>query len=327
MSAHGTIHRRIRNPRNCSRHLALVPLLSLACSDAPLAAAPVDEPPPDVRSEKIAGGGGLSLAVYEAGTPGGPPIVFIHGFTGNHLTWERQFSGPLAAEFRLVAYDLRGHGASDKPLDPGRYTDAALWAEDLAAVIRSKNLDRPVLVGWSYGGYVISDYLRTFGDSAIGGVVFLGSSTKNGTAEAAGFLTDEVLARFGDVLSADVRKSLDATRALTRMFGNPLGGTAWEMAFGSAMMVPPEVRAGMFSRVLDNDDVLTGIRVPALVIHGTGDRIVRVSAGRHTASTVPGARLLLYDGVGHAVQLESAERLGRDLAEFVRASRRNRTPR
>jgi pimeloyl-ACP methyl ester carboxylesterase len=316
----------IHTPRDRYVRFLLAPLFALGCSDGDLVAAPLEEPPPAVQSGKVVGGGGLSLAVYEAGQAGGPPIVFIHGFTGNYLTWERQFSGPLAAEFRLVAYDLRGHGASDKPLEAARYTDAALWAEDLAAVIRAKNLDRPVLVGWSYGGYVIADYLRKFGDSTIGGVVFLGSSTKNGTAEAAGFLTEEVLAVFGDVLSADLRRSIDGTRALTRMFASPLGGAAWETAYGSAMMVPPEVRAAMFSRVLDNDDVLAGIRVPTLVIHGGGDRIVRVSAGRHTTTTVPSAKLLVYDGVGHALQLESPERLGRDLAEFVRAGRRSRTP-
>jgi pimeloyl-ACP methyl ester carboxylesterase len=272
------------------------------------------------------GGGGLSLALHEGGTAGAPPIVFIHGFTGNHLTWQRLLSGPLGADFHLLAYDLRGHGASEKPLDAASYTDGRLWAEDLAAVIRSKQLRRPVLVGWSYGGYVIADYIRAFGDSGLGGVVFLGAVTKNGTAEAAEMFTEEVLAVFGDVLSADVRKSIDGTRALTRMFADPLAGDAWEMAYGSAMMVPPEVRGAMFSRVLDNDDVLAGIRVPTLAIHGGDDRIVRVSSSEHIAGTVPGSKLLVYDGVGHAPHLESPERLARDLATFVRAGRRDRTP-
>jgi pimeloyl-ACP methyl ester carboxylesterase len=106
------------------------------------------------------------------------------------------------------------------------------------------------------------------------------------------------------------------------MFANPLSGIPWEIAYGSAMMVPPEVRLAMFSRVLDNDDVLARIRVPTLAIHGTGDRIVRVSASRHTVRTVPKAKLLLYDGVGHAPHLETPERLSRDLAEFVRTIRR-----
>lgn len=279
----------------------------------------------DVRGqgpEMISGGGGLKLAIYEGGNLAAPAIVFIHGFTGSHLTWERQFSGPLAKEFHVVAFDLRGHGASDKPLQKEHYTNPALWAADLAAVIKAKNLNRPVLVGWSYGGYVISDYVRTFGDKAIGGLVFVGSSTKNGTDEAAGFLTKEVLALFGDVLSPNPRQSINATRALTRMFSDPPGGDVWEIAYGSAMMVPPAVRLAMFSRVLDNDDVLAGIRVPTLVIHGSGDRIVRLSAGEHTVKKVPGAVLHTYDGVGHAPFLETPERFDRDLAEFVRSARR-----
>ena len=305
-------------------HLLVLPaLFTLGCSDSALVAAPIQEPALDVSSDKIVGGGGVSLSVHETGKASGPPIVFIHGFGANHLTWDRQMRGPLASEFRLVAYDLRGHGASDRPMDAAQYTDAALWADDLDAVIRSKSLDRPVLVGWSYGGFVIADYIRKYGDANLGGVVFLGAITKNGTAEAAGHLTDEVLAIFGDVLSADVRTSIGATRELTRMFDDPLKGASWEIAFGSTMMVPPAVRLAMFSRVLDNDDVLTGIRVPALVVHGGQDRVVRVASSQHIAGVVPGAKLVVYDGVGHAPQLTAAPRLNRDLAEFVRASRGN----
>jgi non-heme chloroperoxidase len=316
------------------RSVLIVVLLSLPCRDDGLVgtaaakqtpASSTDKAPlPALTKTTIAGGGELQLTLYEGGKAAGPPIVFIHGFTGSYLSWERQLSGPLAEEFRLVAYDFRGHGASDKPLDPSRYTDGTLWADDLAAVIRARQLDQPVLVGWSYGGYVILDYLRRYGDRAIGGVVFVGVNTKNGTAEAAGHLTDEVLALFGDLLSTDVLKNVDATRALVRMFGDRLRGTQRERAYGTAMMVPPPVRAAMFNRMLDNDDVLTRILVPTLVMHGDADRIVRESAATHTAATVPGAKLLVYDGVGHAVQFDAPQRFGRDLSEFVRATRRNR---
>jgi non-heme chloroperoxidase len=312
----------------------IVLLLVLSCLDNGLvgtaaarqvAASTVDSvEPPALTATSIEGGGGLRLTLYEGGKAAGSPIVFIHGFTGSYLSWERQLFGPLAAEFRLLAYDLRGHGASDKPLEPSKYTDGTLWADDLNAVIRARQLDRPVLVGWSYGGYVISDYLRRYGDKAIGGVVFVGSSTKNGTAEAAGYLTDEVLALFGDVLSTDLLKSIDGTSALTRMFGNQVRGTLRERAYGTAMMVPPAVRAAMFNRLLDNDDVLARIQVPTLVMHGDADRIVRPSAATHTAATVPGAKLLIYGGVGHAVQFDAPQRFGRDLSEFVRATRRHR---
>ena len=80
-------------------------------------------------------GGGLRLHVREWGKPDGPPILFIHGWSQNHLCWAKQYESSLADEFRLVAYDLRGHGMSEAPLEPEHYTDGELWADDVAAII------------------------------------------------------------------------------------------------------------------------------------------------------------------------------------------------
>ena len=63
---------------------------------------------------------------------------------------------------------------------------------------------------------------------------------------------------------------------------------------------------------------MASIAAPTLVIQGTADAVVLPAAAEHIAATVPGAKLLLYDGVGHAVGLEAAERFNRDLMEFVR---------
>src|SRR6188472_1343240 len=90
---------------------------------------------PGATRHEVKGGGGLRLHVREWGRPDGQPIVLIHGWSQNHLCWAHQYDSALADEFRLVAFDLRGHGMSDAPLDAAQYTDAALWADDLAAVI------------------------------------------------------------------------------------------------------------------------------------------------------------------------------------------------
>jgi non-heme chloroperoxidase len=299
------------------RCTAALMILALA---APLAGqgVPVAGPRDSVRTvERVTGGGGVELAVYEAGAPGRPAIVLIHGFSLNVLTWQRQFESALVDEFHVVAYDLRGHGDSASPLGAGHYTDGDHWAEDLAAVIRSRNLDRPVVVGWSYGGYVISDYVRRFGDDALGGIVILASTTKNGTDQALPFFGDDMLAIFGDLLAPETARRLTATRALADLNLEP-GSDGWLTAYGSAMMVTPEVRQAMLGRVLENDDVLARIRVPTLVVHGADDRIVLKTAAEHTARTVPGAQLLVYDGVGHAPHYQAADRFNRDLAEFVR---------
>ena len=120
-----------------------------------------------MKVHEVRGGGGLQLHVREWGRPDGTPILFIHGWSQNHLCWDKQYESALRDEFRLVAYDLRGHGMSEAPPGPGHYTDDKLWADDLAAIIGRLGLERAVLVGWSYGAFAICDYIRAYGQDRV----------------------------------------------------------------------------------------------------------------------------------------------------------------
>jgi pimeloyl-ACP methyl ester carboxylesterase len=128
------------------------------------------EPVKPVREYDIRGGGGITLHAREWGNPDGPPILFIHGWSQCDLCWSGQVDSQLAARFRMVTFDNRGHGMSEKPLHPGSYADEGLWADDLAAVIDQTRLERPVLVAWSYGGFIVTDYARAHGDAGIAGI-------------------------------------------------------------------------------------------------------------------------------------------------------------
>src|SRR5260221_3921727 len=125
--------------------------------------------------DRLATADGVSLAVYEWGDPGGPEILLIHGQAQCHLAFDRQTGSDLARIFRLVAFDLRGHGDSGKPRDPVHYQDGKRWADDVAAVIEMKRLRKPVLVGWSLGGRVIRQYLMHHGDHRLSGINFVGA--------------------------------------------------------------------------------------------------------------------------------------------------------
>ena len=126
---------------------------------------------------------GVALAAYAWGNPHGREIVFIHGYSQCHLSWRRQMDdAALCAEFRMVAYDLRGHGSSDQPLARERYRDDRLWADDLAAVIAAAGLKRPTLVAWSYAGRVVADYVRFHGQDGIAAINYVAAVTKTDRA-------------------------------------------------------------------------------------------------------------------------------------------------
>lgn len=142
------------------RSCALVSLLLLAISGGvAVAVETISVPPPNVVTP-IRSPDGVTFEAYEWGSPNGRPIVFIHGIYQSALSWARQIGDPtLAAKYRLVAIDLRGHGASDKPDGPEFYRDGKRWADDITALLDTLHLSRPVMVPWSYGGRVLNDYL------------------------------------------------------------------------------------------------------------------------------------------------------------------------
>ena len=86
----------------------------------------------------------VNISAQEWGNPNGKEIVFIHGFMQSHLSWTKQVRDPeLARQFRMISYDFRGHGGSDKILDPKLYDNGEAYAEELNAVIQTMSLKRP----------------------------------------------------------------------------------------------------------------------------------------------------------------------------------------
>jgi non-heme chloroperoxidase len=272
------------------------------------------------REYSVTGGGAVALHVRECGNPDGAAIVFVHGWSQCDRCWDRQLEGQLAASFRLVAFDIRGHGMSDRPSDPACYTDGQLWADDLAAVISGAGLERPVVVAWSYGGFIVADYLRAYGDGALGGIAFAGSALhlKPTTFQDIG---PGLLENAQAMCLPDLGANIAATRRFLRACTvDPLDTDLWESALCWNMVVPPEIRGALIAREIDADDVLAGLSVPVLVIHGTEDSIVLPSMARHVVERCPAAAISWYEGVGHTPFVEAQERFDQELATFVRAT-------
>ena len=264
----------------------------------------------------VTGGGGIKLYVEETGNPNGRPILFMHGFSQCRLAWRKQMTSELAQDFRLVAMDIRGHGLSEKPRDA--YDDAQLWADDVEAVILTLGLDHPVLSGWSYGGVIICDYLRFYGEDAIAGINLVGAVSKLGTDASMGIIAPEFLTIAPGFFSNDVEESVRALQVFMRMCvcAEP---TPEDFYFflGYNVIVPPYVRQGLFSRSLSNDDLLPRLRKPVLITHGRDDAIVLLAAAEQHAAAIRHAQTSFYPNVGHAPFWEDAPRFNRELRAFV----------
>jgi len=278
-----------------------------------------DERPAEGARSDVRAPDGTRLAVYEWGKAEGPEIVLVHGFAQCHLCFEPQVHA-LADRFRVVAFDFRGHGASEQPADPAAYQGHRVWADDLAAVMAAKGLKRPVLVGWSMGGRVIRQYLINYGDAAIAGINFVASLV----IEEPHFRGPGAPKPLPDrmTLAEEIDNAIDFIDGC--FFKRP-SEAVFRRALGYNVRVPSSVRraiAGWSTAAPLTIDALRRVTVPVLITQGRQDTVVLPAAAEMAARTIAHARLSWFDDCGHSPFFEDAGRFNDELAAFVMASQR-----
>ena len=275
----------------------------------------------------VIGRGGTRLHVREWGRRDAAPILFVHGWSQHHLAFRHQVESHLADEFRLVTVDLRGHGMSEAPTNVEAYTDGDLWAADIAAIIAQRGLVQPLLVSWSFGGFVISDYLRVHGDAAIAGVNYVGWGVVMGnTEEELRFVGRGFHDFYQGAISEDMPTVIAAMRGFVHAcLGKPIGLEDLETLIACNVMVPRFTRwAITLRKAIDFTAVIAGLSVPVLATYGTDDTIALPIAGEHIVAVCCRASSSFYEGVGHAPFLEDPERFNRELAAFARQAQAER---
>jgi non-heme chloroperoxidase len=121
-----------------------------------------------IRRRTVTTQDGVALHVVEAGDPAAQPLLLVHGFAGSSRVWDRQLADhELTARYRVVAFDLRGHGSSQTDLTEDQLVaadmdgHARLWSRDVDAV--RADLEAPVIVGWSFGGAITQSHIYAHG--------------------------------------------------------------------------------------------------------------------------------------------------------------------
>ncbi|MBL1075738.1 alpha/beta hydrolase [Nocardia sp. 2] len=260
---------------------------------------------------------GTSIVYRVSGPEGARPLVLLHGWAGNLRNWGRA-EELLAEKFRVIAMDLRGHGYSGTP--ESGYDDPKNWAGDVAAVLAGERITAgAILLGWSYGGIVQTDYLAAYGTAAVSGVVYTGSLAGIGPGVPGAGTGTAMQKAIPDVFDESAGKAMRGFAAFGNANTGPgrdKGGDAQRL-FGGSIGTLPRVRKALFYRTVDNTDTLRGLDVPVLVMHGTEDPVVPVENGRYIAETVPNARASYWEGSQHGLFIEDPERFVAEVAEFA----------
>jgi len=260
---------------------------------------------------------GFKIAVQETGDPAGAPIVFVHGLLGSHIDWDEQTKSRELQSYRLITYDMRGHGLSGKPDDAEAYHDGRRWADDLASVLKATGAQKPILVGWSLGGVVLSNYLADYGDDGVAGLIYV-----DGVIELNASLITSHPKVYADLASDDLTVHLDAVRTFLALCFQTQPDTAtFERLLSNAALASWVMTKTIPSMTVAAAEGLPKAHVPVLMIYGGKDALVNpepsIARAKDLNSTIKTA---IYANSGHAPFLEEAQRFNRDLAEFRKAS-------
>ncbi len=262
----------------------------------------------------------LTLSAMSYGAASALPIIFIHGLSQSRLSWDRQIVADLA-QYRLITFDLRGHGDSDKPAEPEAYADGARWADDLAAVIEQTGSERVVLVGWSFGGLVIGHYLRRYGADAVAGINLVDAVTSFDPQ----FRTEQSGYWGARLASPDLGIRSEAiARFLSLCFANLPHKPDFDRMLAYNGMVPRPVHLGLGKIEVNGLDEGYA-RVPRILLtHGARDELVLPGMSRRMLAVNPRSNLSIYPEAGHSPFYEDAARFNRELAAFstITASRK-----
>ncbi|MFN6980316.1 MAG: alpha/beta fold hydrolase [Brevundimonas sp.] len=284
----------------------------------PLALAAVSERDDGIARETftVRSSDGTLLVGEAQGDRDAPEILFIHGLRQSRLSWEKQLADPALSGFRIVTFDLRGHGDSDKPTSADAYSEADQWADDVAAVIAGMRLRRPVLVGWSLGGYVAGAYLRKYGGETIAGVNLVDAVTKLSPE----LLTEEAMAFVGTTTSHDLATRTNATAEFlaTCFHQAPTGLEMQRMMVVNGMSSRVAYEGFLETTTTDLEPAFEAYAGPILLTHGVHDRLVRVAMAERIKAIHPNSRLSLFSDSGHSPFYEEPVRFGEELSAFVR---------
>ncbi|MFP2924328.1 alpha/beta fold hydrolase [Pyxidicoccus sp. 3LG] len=306
----------------------LVALLSLpllaACGPAP-EPTPVDPPAtqsqeldsePGTGTEEFIGprersvtlSTGVTLRYLEQGSRFGPAVVFLHGYTDSHRTWDLNL--PIfPRNFHVYALDQRGHGDSSRPVCCYTQQD---FAADVVAFLNAMGERRAILVGHSMGSFIAQQVALDSPDR-VKALVLVGSAPTVAGNEVALGLKEIVDMQVGTVDPVFVREFQTST------FVRPVPASYIDTLVSESLKLPARVWQDTLDGLIaeDHSARLGQIRVPVLVVGGDQDGFFPVAQQQALVDALPNATFVLYPDTGHAPHAELRYRFVYDVTRFL----------
>lgn len=261
----------------------------------------------------------ISLPYVEQGDASGVPVLFIHGGTDSWRSFEPVLPH-LPDDIRAVAVSLRGHGDAPKP--ESGYSIEHL-AGDVIALMEELDLGPAVLVGHSMGT-MVAQRIAIAAPERVLGLVLAGAFGQP-QRNSPGLL--ELRDEFGEIQGPIAREVAHEFQASTT--ASPLDPDQLDVFVDETQKVPARVWREIFSAFPEVDYAaeLAALAPPTLIVQGERDEMIPRDERNVLLGLLPGARLIVYEGAGHAMHWERPERFAADVVEFSRVAASRSEPR
>ena len=252
----------------------------------------------------------------------GPVVMFSHGWPLNADAWDEQLFFFASRGFRTIAHDRRGHGRSSQTWNGN---DMDTYADDLAAVVQTLDLQGVTHVGHSTGGGEVARYIGRHGTNRVKGAVLVSAipPTMLRTVANPGGLPIEVFDNIREGVLNDRSQfyhDLSASFYGANRPGAAVSDGIRQAFWRLSMMVGVKAAYDCIKQFSESDHTedLKRFDVPTLLIHGSDDQIVPIDdSARLSAKLVKGAELKVYEGAPHGLMSTHGDRFNADVLKFL----------
>ena len=263
-----------------------------------------------------------AIEIYYEDHGSGQPVVLIHGYPLDSSSWEKQTAVLLEAGKRVITYDRRGFGRSDRPTSGH---DCDTYAADLSGLVSTLDLQDAVLVGFSMGTGELVRYISRYGSHRVAKAVFIGAilpfmlqtddNPSGVPQEAVDGMLDAIKADRYAFLTGFLQNFYSADENLGTRISEEALRYSWQLATSMSPYTSIWAPATWYTDFRADVDK---IDVPTLIMHGTGDQNVPIDlTSRVLAKMLSSATYIEIEGAPHGMLWTHGEEINKALLEFL----------